>query len=238
MKTPIAILVAVLFCACAKKAPPKEKERNPIKDLIATNSEFDGVLFREVVKGATGRDILPVVEDDPTVAFLANVFEEILAAFNRPDSPTSGLRRINEASRFFEEAILERIDASPDYTCDFPQNTEGKIQRAGYPDLRIAHKPTGRIYYLDPKLFESGSATSTLRTFYFEPKTKTNKILDDARHLVVGIEHDGNDGQWKFLRWHLVDLHKFRVRLKAEFQASNKDLYNEGLLLESRKSDP
>jgi hypothetical protein len=98
----------------------------------------------------------------------------------------------------------------------------------------IVRKPTGNIYYLDPKLFETGSAASSLRTFYFEPKTTTNKILDDARHLLVGIEHDGNDGRWKFLHWQLVDLYNFRVRLKAEFQASNKDLYRHALILDSR----
>jgi len=29
----------------------------------------------------------------------------------------------------------------------------------------------------------------------------------------------------KFTRWDLVDLSQFRVKLKAEFQASNQDMY-------------
>ena len=51
------------------------------------------------------------------------------------------------------------------------------------------------------------------------------KITDDAVHLLVGIEHDGKEGLWTFTGWRLVDLFKLRVRLKAEFQASNAGLY-------------
>ncbi len=35
----------------------------------------------------------------------------------------------------------------------------------------------------------------------------------------------GRVGGWKFTRWDVVDLARFRVRLKAEFQGSNRDLY-------------
>jgi hypothetical protein len=30
---------------------------------------------------------------------------------------------------------------------------------------------------------------------------------------------------WKFTRWDLVDLSRFTVKLKAEFQGSNRDMY-------------
>jgi hypothetical protein len=89
-------------------------------------------------------------------------------------------------------------------------------------------KPTGRVCYLDPKLYERGSRESSFRTFYFEPKQETNKVNDDAHHFIVGIEHDRSEGQgrgWKFVRWELVDLTHFRVRLKAEFEGSNRDMY-------------
>ena len=86
-------------------------------------------------------------------------------------------------------------------------------------------KKTGRTVYLDPKLYEAESRSSTFRTFYFEPKTDTGKIHDDAAHLIVGFEHTGNAGAWRFTHWELVDLSKFRVRLKAEFQGSNRDMY-------------
>ncbi len=58
-------------------------------------------------------------------------------------------------------------------------------------------------------------------------------IKHAARHVLLGIFHDGKDGAWTFQGWNLMDLFDFRVRLKAEFQGSNKDLYREKLLLRS-----
>ena len=67
-----------------------------------------------------------------------------------------------------------------------------------------------------------------LRTFYFEPKDETNKILDDASHLIIGVPHGGKvGGRWILSGWRVVDLSDFRVRLKAEFQASNRAIYRE-----------
>ncbi len=100
---------------------------------------------------------------------------------------------------------------------------------AGYPDLRLTHTPTGRLYYLDPKLYEASSESSTLRTFYYEPRALTGKITGDACHLIAGPAHDGTDGAWRFTAWRLADLHDFRVSLKAGFPASNRELYRKEL---------
>ncbi len=118
----------------------------------------------------------------------------------------------------------------PGLTCDVPPTRSGEHQRSGYPDLRIIDAESKLVFYLDPKLVEQGSAASTFRTFYFEPKNETLKITDDAVHLLVGIEHDGKSGEWTFTGWRLVDLSTLKVRLKAEFQASNADLYQESEL--------
>lgn len=118
-----------------------------------------------------------------------------------------------------------KVSAVPGLTCEVPANREGEHQRSGYPDLRIVDEISGDVFYLDPKLVEQSSWRSSFRSFYFEPKTKTLKINDDAVHLLVGIGHDGKVGEWVFGEWNLVDLSTLNVRLKAEFQASNADLY-------------
>lgn len=87
--------------------------------------------------------------------------------------------------------------------------------------------------YIDLKLVAKGSLNNGFRTFYYSPKDRTNKVLEDAHHLLIGIEHDCNTGNWGFLKWHLVDLYQFRVNLKAEFQASNKDLYRPELVVDA-----
>jgi hypothetical protein len=89
---------------------------------------------------------------------------------------------------------------------------------------------------LDPKLYAAGSRDSSFRTFYFEPKIATNKVRDDAAHFIAGFEHQPSPGygaageprekggHWKFTRWDLVDLAQCKVKLKAEFQGSNRDI--------------
>jgi hypothetical protein len=172
--------------------------------------------------------VLPLT-DEPAharvVSAIGQALAETIRELNAEDSPVRKLRRINEASRFFEEGLMTRLDAIPGLRCDTPPTRSGVHQRSGYPDLRITDEETGRVFYLDPKLVERGSENSTLRTFYFEPKNETLKITDDAVHLLAGIEHDGREQRWTFSGWRLVDLSTLRVRLKAEFQASNAELY-------------
>jgi hypothetical protein len=122
--------------------------------------------------------------------------------------------------------LREKLSTAPGFSCDFPKTAAGKVQRSGYPDLRLVDTATGRIYYLDPKLYAAGSRESSFRTFYFEPKVATNKVRDDAVHLILGIEHAPRAaGHWEFTRWDIVDLSHFQVKLKAEFQGSNRDMY-------------
>jgi hypothetical protein len=173
--------------------------------------------------------------DDPVdaeiLAGLDEAIGRVLVRMNAPDSITHRESRINEVSAYFETALIEEIDRAPELECTYPRTAEGNLQRAGYPDLMIRHPESGRVVYLDPKLVQEGSLESDLRTFYFTPSVQTRKVLHDASHLLVGIEHDGNTGKWKYLRWHLVDLARFKVRLKAEFQASNEDLYRPELII-------
>jgi hypothetical protein len=119
------------------------------------------------------------------------------------------------------------LSSTAGLSCDSPSTIEGKVQRSGYPDLRIVDLASRRVFYLDPKLYAAGSRNSSFRTFYFEPKKTTNKVSDDAVHFIVGFEHQPreNNGRWKFTRWDLVDLSHFKVKLKAEFQGSNRDMY-------------
>jgi hypothetical protein len=204
-----------------------------IRLLLAQDLGARRFAFRDVVQASTDHAVKPA-GDDPAIQTIRAAIEEAGAAtlelFNGADSPVHGLRRINEASRYFEDALRTLIDAHEELTCAVPTTAEGKEQRSGYPDLRIAHPASGTVAYLDPKLFEETSRASSLRTFYYEPKVRSSKIGEDACHFLLGISHDGNDGAWTFLGAELVDLSGLKVRLKAEFQASNRDIYPENLM--------
>lgn len=204
-----------------------------VRSLLGENLSDRTFSFATVAAACSGKRVLPLTEDPAhltVTAALTAALKATLAELNEPTSPVRQLRRINEASKFFEDGIQKHLNATPGLRCEVPPNRLGEHQRSGYPDLRITDLESGLVFYLDPKLVEHGSSESTFRTFYFEPKNETLKITDDAVHLLVGIEHDGKDQLWTFTGWRLVDLSKLRVRLKAEFQASNAELYRSAIL--------
>jgi hypothetical protein len=199
-----------------------------IQWLLADPERLEAIPFPDIVMAVCGKKVIPMAEDDATdqliLQHVQKTAKSVLKQLNAKDSPVKGLRRINEASRFFEDLLVKQL-TDGDFACQFPKNAQGDGQRSGYPDLELVHKPSGRTTYIDPKLFEATSRNSTLRTFYFEPKGKTNKITKDAHHLLLGFSHDGKDGHWTFVDVDIVDIAKLKVRLKAEFDASNKELY-------------
>lgn len=236
-------ILGLLMASCERNASPQlviEQEPS-VAALVSTvlngGGNFSEVSFSSLIETSTGKQVLPVNPDDPVdreiIAGINDALRKVLNRFNQPDSITHRESRINEVSAYFETALIEELDSAPEFECGLPRTAVGNLQRAGYPDLMIRHIESGRVIYLDPKLVEEGSLNSSLRTFYFTPKSETSKVLYDANHILVGIEHDGNTGKWRYLRWHLVDLYRFKVNLKAEFQASNQDLYRPELIIES-----
>jgi hypothetical protein len=203
-----------------------------VKWLLADEERLEDVPFAEVVEAVSGKKMLPLRLDKSPDAEMADAIgqtvEAMLDAFQSAAHPIHQVGRINEVSGHVEDDLRARLDAVKGLACEIPKNAAGEVQHSGYPDLRLVHEASGRVFYIDPKVYKSGSEMSSFRTFYFEPKGDTNKILDEATHLILGLSHEGKvDKRWQLKAWKLVDLTGFRVRLKAEFQASNKDLYRE-----------
>tara|TARA_R110002096_G_scaffold113697_1_gene246888 strand:- start:547 stop:1317 length:771 start_codon:yes stop_codon:yes gene_type:complete len=242
----IYLVLMVFGTSCERSvAPMVVIENEPsVESLVSTvlngGGTFRDVEFSDLIETSTGNQVLsmsPLEPDDAEIlAGIGGAIDKVLELYNQPDTPTSDESRINEVSAYFEKALLTELDRAPEFECGYPRTAAGNLQRSGYPDLLIRHIDSGRVIYLDPKLVKEGSLKSSLRTFYFTPKIETNKVLHDANHLLVGIEHDGNTGHWKFLRWHLVDLTRFKVTLKAEFQSNNKEIYRPELILQSGES--
>ena len=96
----------------------------------------------------------------------------------------------------------------------------------------------GGVFYECEELKDLAGAydrvVSDLGTVYTLSYRPTNKVRDDAVHLLVGFEHKPKTaGRWEFTRWDLVDLAHFKVRLKAEFQGSNRDIYKPDAIVSS-----
>jgi hypothetical protein len=210
--------------------------------LLDEQTQLRGVPFSEVIVDVTGKKVMAFDSkneaDQRVVKAIGAACDKTIKRLNAPDSPIQKIKRINEVSSHFEDALRELLNSTPGLNCDFPKTAEGKVQRSGYPDLRIVDLASKRVFYLDPKLYAAGSRDSSFRTFYFEPKIATNKVRDDAVHFVVGFEHEAREksGAWKFTRWDIVDLSQFKVKLKAEFQGTNRDMYRaEAIVASSAK---
>lgn len=201
-----------------------------VHKLMVASETLQSVRFADVVMAATRQTIFPIdperESDQRILAAIAAGTRQVLADILDPDHSVHTIGRINEVSNRLEDYLMAAIDAIPGIYCGLPLTRAGTIQAAGYPDMIILDEATGRIVYLDPKVHRLGSESSGFRTFYYEPKVDTNKINLSGSHLILGLAHVGKvDDKWTFDRWNLVDLVDFEVRLKAEFQASNRDLY-------------
>ena len=223
---------ALLLGAAASRTP--EDSTAAVRAVMTAQESLRAVPLRDIISAATGfevRTFSPASDatDALCQAHITTAAGDLLQWLNADGSPLRKLRRINEASRYAEDRLVQSLNTG-DFTCSFPTTRAGAAQRSGYPDLRIEHRPTKRVWFLDPKLYEATSRSSSLRTFYYEPRDLTGKIKENAAHLILGLAHDGKDGAWTFTGWDLVDLHDFQVTLKAEFQAGNKELYREELI--------
>ncbi|MGE9271066.1 MAG: hypothetical protein ACQKBU_09720, partial [Verrucomicrobiales bacterium] len=202
-----------------------------VQQLIAEDLGTRRFHFSTVMEAASGYPVIPL---DPSHKIHAALLHRlrielttITETLGKEDSPVREERRINEVSRHFEDALLSQFGHDAEWKIEIPPTREGRLQRSGYPDLKITHLASSSVFYLDPKLVEQNSWNSSFRSFYFEPKAKTLKINDPAVHLLIGIGHDGNSGAWRFPEFRIVDLASLKLRLKPEFQASNAALYPE-----------
>ena len=229
-----ALFLPRILCAQISETSAQAPARSPVDTLIPwllhEGGELREIPFSQVIFDATEKRVLafdPKNETDQRVLTqITAALDEVMKRMNAPESVIQGIPRINEVSTHFENTIHDLLNATPGISCDIPHTAADRAQRSGYPDLRLVDLETKRVYYLDPKIYAAGSRDSSFRTFYFEPKTATNKVRDDAVHFIIGIEHAPRvEGRWNFTRWDLVDLAHFKVRLKAEFQGSNHDMY-------------
>jgi hypothetical protein len=240
------LIVIVLSSSPALRSPAAGEIDQLIPWLLNKDRQLRGIPFSELIVATTGKKVLAFdannAVDQRVAKAISAACDETMERLNAQDSAIQNIDRINEVSSHFEDTLRELLNKTPGLQCDFPLTVEGKVQRSGYPDLRITDLESKRVFYLDPKLYATGSRDSSFRTFYFEPKKSTNKVRDDAVHFVVGFEHAPREtaagspnAMWKFTRWDLVDLSRFTVKLKAEFQGSNRDLYRPEAIVASSK---
>src|SRR5215211_7856020 len=159
--------VLVLIVAFAQLSAALQESSTPatgkaavdqlIPRLLDEDQQLRRVPFSELIFDSTGRKVLPFegnnAVDQRVAKGISAACDETIKRLNAPDSEIQNIDRINEVSSHFEDALQKLLNATPGLQCDFPLTAEGKIQRSGYPDLRITDQRSKRVFYLDPKLY-------------------------------------------------------------------------------------
>jgi hypothetical protein len=101
--------------------------------------------------------LIPWLLDEQAISA---ALDQTVNRLNSPGSRVQDADRINEVSSHVEDTLRELLNATAGLTCDFPHTANDKVQRSGYPDLRIVDVASKRVFYLDPKLYAVGAGTA------------------------------------------------------------------------------
>jgi len=192
--------------------------KDAIRKVMELAPDLKNVSFRDLVEATSEFELHPLdaklPEDKELIEDLSAAFKHFVA-FSSKTGTRFTATRINDVSRHIEEVLVEQMHKS---------GLKARILgESGYPDIELTDKHN-RVSYLEVKISSKQKLTS-FRTFYY---TSGKKIKSDARHLLVGLHFSETaDKHWKAEQWELIDLSKLFVNLKAEFNASNIDIFTE-----------
>jgi hypothetical protein len=192
--------------------------KDAIRTVVGLTKDLKDVSFGDLVEATSEFKLYPVdlklPEDKELIEDLSASFRHFIAFSNKTGTRFTATR-INDVSRHIEEILVEQMHKT---------GIKARILgESGYPDIELTDKHN-RVSYLEVKISSKQKLTS-FRTFYY---TSGKKIKSDARHLLIGLHFSETaDKHWKVEEWELIDLSKLLVSLKAEFNASNIDIFTE-----------
>ena len=194
---------------------------------ISLLKEGKELLFRDVIRAATGHKILPFDESTRAVRnSIENWIHDNISELSQlVESEYKG--RINDLGNWLEQKVKDKLNDNLEIECETPKTADGKSQSSGYPDAII--KSVESIIYSDVKVLQSDNIDSTLRSFYYQPTNKS-KIHHDAPHFLISFEveavEEKNVAPFRIVDLHIIDLYDLTVEFKAEFNSNNKNIYS------------
>jgi len=216
-------LSALLHVSGATAEPTNQIEA--IQELSQTALGSGSLPFSDVVLATTGRRILLLNTNNPSHAQLCARLRQAaeLTVIETTKDPIQAARP-NEAGTQIERRVKAALSEAG-LKARTPVNTSGRAQSTGYPDIEIPGNPH---CYLELKTYSEAALTSSQRTFYYSP-SEAPKVTCDALHLLLAfqLEKYVQDDQTLFKpsHWQLISLEDLQVRMKLEFNQSNRGLY-------------
>ena len=143
--------------------------------LLEEDRQLRGIPFSALIADVTGKKVMAFDRknevDQRVVGGIGAACDQAMKQLNAPGSAIQKVGRINEVSSYFEQTLRDLLNSTPGLSCDFPPTAQGKVQRFGYPDLRVVDLASKRVFYLDAKLIAAG-ATALCAHFISNPKSR------------------------------------------------------------------
>ncbi|WP_292460575.1 restriction endonuclease [Methanothermococcus sp.] len=147
-------------------------------------------------------------------------------------------KRVNEVGNHIEPYVKEAL--SKYGYADTPKTKNGRRKSTGYPDIEFWHggkaENDGRVVYIEIKTYNEKNVDTTQRSFYASPPNDKEgfKITHDAPHIVISFKIEKINNNYYATGFKIVDLYYLNGSIKREFNASNKELYDDKLVLYSK----
>ncbi|WP_421077558.1 restriction endonuclease [Methanothermococcus sp. Ax23] len=147
-------------------------------------------------------------------------------------------KRVNEVGNHIEPYVKKALSKYGYATT--PKTKNGKHKSTGYPDIEFWYggksENEGRVVYIEIKTYNEKNVNSSQRTFYASPPNDKDgfKIIHDAPHIVISFKIEKINNNYYATGFKIVDLYKLTGSIKREFNASNKELYDEELVICSK----
>ncbi len=184
----------------------KKVIKNYVED--GTTTLYD---FQDIIEYTVNKKVLPIPFDSST---FKNINKIALKCKRDFEASVKGLKkRENEIGNWFEKYFISELEKN----LQIKNIVSGG---SGYPDGGFNIK--NKTWYVEVKTFNTKSKTSTMRSFYTQPSSRY-KVKYDGYHVLVAFEKSTNNNQ--VLDVHMLDLSTLKLKLKMEFNASNKDMY-------------
>jgi len=214
-----AILLCLLWLLVPFLVWAEPAERKEAFHMGALSEFPDEIPLPELIHELSGYEVFDW--EGSARDWLVTVGERVLEEANR--EPISA-RRVNEVGNRVENLVLKVMEELGG-DCRRPSGPSGRVKAAGYPDLWMESE--GLDAYVELKTFSAHTQRSSQRTFYVSPSDDF-KVTRNAYHLLLAFStRKVGENLYELVDFYWVDLYHLNCRVKVEFNASNRDMYQE-----------
>jgi hypothetical protein len=205
----------------------EENIRKRIETIIKCLAPIKDISFPLAVKILTDFDVLafdPLTNDNQQLLMRLSSAAQLAGqhAFEKGIEA----KRPNEAGRKIERLVLDALNQVR-LRVETPLSKAGTKKTSGYPDIQV-HDENGQTIYIDCKTYDTSTKNQNYRTFYLSP-SEYPKVTRDALHFLMSFELNKVQRKSKKVfipvSWQIYSLESLLIKLKLEFNASNRDFY-------------